>query len=83
MAVLAAVSVAVTLSFAQNSSAPHGRSLDLPGQITIAISLFALLYGVIQGADGGWASATVIGGFVVAVVFLVAFVFIERRVDRH
>jgi hypothetical protein len=37
---------------------------------------------VIQGADDGWGSARVIGGFVVAVVFMVIFVGIERRVDR-
>jgi MFS family permease len=82
MAVLAAVSAAITLAFAQNSSAPQGRSLDWPGQITIAISLFALLYGVIQGADSGWGSATVVGGFVVAALFMALFVIIERRVDR-
>jgi MFS family permease len=82
MAALAAISGAVTLAFAQNSSAPQGRSLDWPGQITIAVSLFALLYAVIQGADDGWSSATVVGGFVVAVVFMALFVMIERRVDR-
>jgi len=82
MAVLAVVSCVITLVSAQNSSAPLGRSLDWPGQITIAISLFALLYAVIQGADDGWGSLPVIGGFVVAVVFMVLFVAIERRVDR-
>ena len=82
MAVLAAASVAITVTFAQNSSAPQGRSLDWPGQITIAVSLFALLYGVIQGADDGWGSTRVVGGFVVAVVFMALFVVIERRVDR-
>ncbi|HZZ96713.1 MAG TPA: MFS transporter [Jatrophihabitantaceae bacterium] len=82
MAVLAAASAAITLTFAQNTSAPQGRSLDWPGQITIAISLFALLYGVIQGADSGWSSATVVGGFIVAAVFMALFVMIERRVDR-
>ena len=82
MAVIAAISAAVTMAFAQNSSAPQGRSLDWPGQITIAISLFALLYGVIQGADSGWGSATVVGAFVVAAVFMALFVAIERRVDR-
>src|SRR4051794_16016177 len=49
MAVLAVVSMVITLVFAQNSSAPLGRSLDWPGQITVAISVFALLYAVIQG----------------------------------
>jgi hypothetical protein len=80
--VLAAVSVVITLTSAQNSSSPQGRSLDWPGQITIAVSLFALLYAVIQGAEDGWGSAKVVGAFVVAVVFMVLFVAIERRVDR-
>ncbi|WGL51346.1 MFS transporter [Nocardioides sp. BP30] len=82
MAVLAAVSTAITLVAAQNSSSPVGRSLDWPGQITIAIALFALLFGVIQGAEDGWSSGRVIGSFVAAVVFMVAFVVIERRVDK-
>ena len=38
MAVMAAISVAITLSAAQNSSSPQGRSLDWPGQITIAVA---------------------------------------------
>src|SRR3954451_10685621 len=82
MAVLAALSAVVTLLRAQNSSSPVGRSLDWPGQITIAVALFALLYGVIQGAEDGWGSATVIGAFVLAAVGLALFVVIERRVDR-
>jgi MFS family permease len=82
MAVLAAVSAVITLTAAQNSSSPQGRSLDWPGQITIAVSLFALLYGVIQGADDGWGSRTVVGSFILAAVFMVVFVVIERRVDR-
>jgi len=82
MAVLAALSAVVTLLRAQNSSSPVGRSLDWPGQITIAVALFALLYGVIQGAEDGWGSATVIGAFVIAAVGLALFVVIERRVDR-
>jgi len=80
MAVLAAISVTTTLLWAANSSAPQGRALDIPGQITIAVALFALLYAVIQGADDGWTSGPVLGGFAVAVVFLVVFVLIELRV---
>jgi MFS family permease len=80
LAALAAISVATTLIAATNSAAPLGRSLDIPGQITIAVALFALLYAVIQGADNGWTSGPVLGGFAAAVVFLVVFVLIERRV---
>ncbi|GHF71055.1 MFS family permease [Amycolatopsis bartoniae] len=76
--VLALVSTAVAFA-ARNSSSPEGRSLDWPGQVTIAISLFALLFAVIQGATSGWSDPWVVGGFVLAVVFFVLFVLAERR----
>ncbi|MBV9794486.1 MAG: MFS transporter [Actinobacteria bacterium] len=76
---LALVSVAATALFAQNSSSPEGRSLDWGGQITVAIALFSLMFGVIQGSTAGWASAEVIIAFVVAAVFLVLFVLAENR----
>ena len=82
LAILAALSAAITFLFATNSSAPLGRALDIPGQITVAIGLFALLYAVIQGADDGWTNARVIGGFLLAIVFLGAFVMIELRVEK-
>lgn len=82
MAILALASTVLTMVVAQNSSAPAGRSLDWPGQITIAVALFALLYGVIQGASDGWTSPTVIAGFVIAVVFLALFVVVEQRVAK-
>jgi MFS family permease len=77
--VLAVISAVVSLLFAQNSSAPAGRSLDWPGQVTIAVALFALLYAVIQGPTSGWGSGLVITGFVLAVVFFGLFIAAERR----
>jgi MFS family permease len=80
VAVLAAASAVTSTLLAKNSSAPAGRSLDIPGQITIAITLFSLLFAVIQGPTSGWGSTEVIGGFIVAAVFFVAFIAVERRV---
>jgi MFS family permease len=77
--VLAAVSAVLAFVLAKDSKSPEGRSLDWPGQITIAVAAVALLFAVIQGPTSGWASIEVIGGFVVAAVFLVAFVLAERR----
>jgi len=77
--ILAVFSAALSIVTARNSSAPAGRSLDLPGQITIAVALFALLFGVIQGPTSGWGSGEVIAGFVVAVVAGLAFIWTERR----
>lgn len=79
VALLSLVSVAVSAAFAGNSSSPEGRSLDWPGQITVAVALFALMFAVIQGPTSGWGSPWVIGGFVVGVVFLGLFVMVENR----
>src|SRR5216683_1111793 len=76
---LALISAAVSLAVAKDSSAPAGRSLDWPGQVTIAIALFALLYAVIQGPTTGWGSGQVIAGFIIAAVFAVLFILAERR----
>lgn len=78
VAALAAVSLVVSWRLAENSSAPEGRSLDWPGQFTIAISLFALLFAIIQGPTSGWGSAEVVIGFVVFAVFITLFVIVER-----
>ncbi len=77
--VLALVVAVVSVAGAQNSSAPEGRSLDWPGQITIAVGIFSLLFAVIQGPTSGWDSPWVIGGFILAVVFLALFVVAENR----
>ncbi len=76
---IAVVSTIVSLVLAEDSSAPEGRSLDLGGQITVGIGLFALLYAVIQGPTDGWGSASVVVAFVIAAVFVALFVFAERR----
>ncbi|GAA3998521.1 MFS transporter [Streptomyces plumbiresistens] len=77
--VIAAVSAALSLARAQNSASPEGRSIDWPGQITAALGLFALMYAVIQGPESGWGSPQIVIAFLVAVVFLVLFVFAESR----
>jgi MFS family permease len=75
----ALISAVVSATAAENSSSPEGRSLDWPGQVTIAVALSALLYAVIQGPTDGWRSWTIVAGFGVAVVFLMLFVIAERR----
>ncbi|MGF7238999.1 MAG: MFS transporter [Frankia sp.] len=77
--VLAVGSAGVSAAFATNSSSPVGRSLDWPGQITVAVALFALLFAVIQGPTSGWGSGQVIGGFLLAAVTLALFILVESR----
>lgn len=79
VAILAAASALVSRLIAHDSSSPEGRSLDLGGQLTIGVGLFALLYAVIQGPTDGWGSAPVVTAFVCAAICLVLFVVAERR----
>lgn len=79
LAILAVVSGLISLWLAADSSAKRGRALDWPGQITIALSLFALLYAVIQGTADGFGSADVVTAFVAAAVLFAAFLRVESR----
>jgi MFS family permease len=76
---LALISAGVSRAAAADSSSPEGRSLDWPGQVTIAITLFALLFAVVQGPTSGWLSWQIFAGFTVAAIFLIIFVSVERR----
>jgi MFS family permease len=76
---LALISAVVSRTAAADSSSPEGRSLDWPGQVTIAIALFALLYAVVQGPTSGWFNWQVLAGFTVAAILLIIFVRLERR----
>ncbi|GAA3901761.1 MFS transporter [Streptomyces lacrimifluminis] len=55
------------------------RGLDRPGQLTIAVSLLALLYAVIEGAGDGYSEPHIVLAFVLAAASFVAFIVVERR----
>ncbi|MGP6170004.1 MFS transporter [Microbacterium sp. A204] len=78
IAAVAVVLVAISAS-TRDSSAPAGRRLDLPGQITFALGLIAVLYATVTAVDHGFAYWQVIAAYIIGVVLLVAFVIIELR----
>ncbi|WP_417563106.1 MFS transporter [Microbacterium sp.] len=79
--IIAAVAIAlVGISTAtRDSSAPAGRKLDIPGQVTFALGLIAVLYATVTAVDSGWTAPQVIGGYIVGAILLAAFVVIELR----
>jgi EmrB/QacA subfamily drug resistance transporter len=52
---------------------------DLAGQLTSAVGLFALTYGLIEANGYGWGSARIVAAFVISAAALVAFVLLERH----
>ena len=56
--------------------------LDFGGAITSTLGVTSLVYGFIRAAEEGWSDALTIGSFAAALVLLVAFAIIERRVSQ-
>lgn len=77
VALLAVVVGATTLS--DSRAAAHGRHLDWAGQITAAVAIVGLVYGVIEGGAGSFTQVRVVVALAAAVLGGAAFVVVERR----
>lgn len=58
------------------------QKLDIGGAVTLVAGMLLLVFTVVSAEEVGWASARTIGGFVVALALLAAFVVIERTVKE-
>ncbi|MBQ0826016.1 MFS transporter [Streptomyces tagetis] len=76
---VALVAVVISLRALPESRAPRAGRLDWPGQITAALAITALVYGVIEGGAGSFGDLQVVVALAVAVVSGVLFVVTERR----
>ncbi|WP_018683517.1 MFS transporter [Actinokineospora enzanensis] len=74
---VAALLLVPTLPESRN---PEAAGVDWPGTITFTTGLLLLITGFIEGPALGWAHPLVLGGFIGAVLLLVGFVLVERRV---
>ncbi|GAB2809265.1 MFS transporter [Actinocorallia aurea] len=80
--VIAAAVVSILITFkATDSAAPEGRKLDVPGQVTLAVGLVALLFAATQGSETGFADPKIVAATIAGVVLLAAFVVIELRAE--
>ncbi|MFF2956695.1 MFS transporter [Kitasatospora sp. NPDC057965] len=72
------VVLAVAAFLLPDSRAPHGRRLDWPGQISAAVTVTSVVYGVIEGGANGFGEPAVVAALVLSAVSAVAFVLVER-----
>jgi MFS family permease len=77
--VLALATAVFGLARSGESSAPDGRRLDVPGQVTGSVGIAAVTFSVISGGSAGWSAPITVAAFVVAAAGLVAFALVERR----
>src|SRR6266404_7444596 len=77
---IGALAVAAAYMFIDESrDTSREQRPDLAGQVTSALSLFALSYALIEANTYGWTSGRIVGSFAVAAVAMVSFIFLELR----
>src|SRR6266852_1679029 len=69
----------VALRLLVNHRAPERDPIDIPGVLTSALGLFALVYGFSNAATHSWGATATIVALVASPVLLTAFVVVERR----
>ena len=76
---IGAVLMAVAMTSLAGTRTGGRQSLDLTGAVTGTAGLAALIYGVMQSAGHGWASAQVLGPAGAGLLLLVVFTVVEAR----
>ena len=79
IAILAAI---LAIKFVHESKAQGDNSYDIPGVLTATAGLFTLTYGFHEAAIKGWSDSLTISFLLAAVVLLIVFVLIEKRVKN-
>lgn len=64
------------------SKDPTSPRLDLLGTVLVTAGLILVLYGIIEGPNNGWTSATILASFAIGAILLVAFALWELRTDH-
>src|ERR1700760_4738509 len=77
--VIAIPTTIVALRLLVNHAAPQRDPIDIPGVLTSALGLFALVYGFSNAETHSWGATVTIVALVASPVLLAAFVLIERR----
>jgi EmrB/QacA subfamily drug resistance transporter len=80
--VLCLLTAVVCLVWSAESTSQSGRRMDLWGQITFALGLILVLFGLVQGPESGWGVPSVVYSLIAGVVLLALFVVIETRVEH-
>ncbi len=82
MGPVAAVGIGVIALCVPTSRDDHAQAVDFPGLVLSAAFMLVLVYTIIEAPTYGWTAGRSAAGFVLAAVFLGAFVLAEFRTDH-
>lgn len=80
VALVGLAAMLITMFRSREATSPENRRMDLWGQITFALGLILVLFGLVQGPEVGWGTSYVIAAMVAGIVLLAAFIVIELNV---
>lgn len=73
------VALEMVRRFVTEARSANPRHIDWAGQSALALALLSLTYALIQAGKLGWGAPPILAAFALAVVLMLAFIFIERR----
>lgn len=76
---VALLTLALGVPYLQESRENHRTPIDLPGALTLAGGLSALIYGLVKAPEWTWGSPRTLGALGLAVVLIAAFLVVESR----
>jgi len=79
---LAAIALFLATVFMTESRDPTASGLDWKGSISFTLALSSFTFGIIQGPESGWSHPFVATLLIASIILFVAFVIIERSVER-
>ncbi|MGO2367312.1 MAG: MFS transporter [Serratia sp. (in: enterobacteria)] len=82
VSLLSAIALATGTRYMHESRDPAAAKLDWPGAVAFTLALTLLTYAIIQAPESGWNSHGIIALFCSALLSMLAFILIERRVRR-
>lgn len=75
-------SLLLTFAIIPRDTPQAGKTVDVPGLLTMTVFLVALLLALTQGQREGWTSSYIFTLFAIAIIFFVLFIAIERMVPH-
>lgn len=72
------LSVVMAVLFVRESRQERPEPLDLPGGVTLTLSIVSLVWALTHGQEDGWASVRTLGYIGLSVALLIVFVVIQR-----
>jgi EmrB/QacA subfamily drug resistance transporter len=79
---IAAVGLVATIPLVPESKAHGNTRYDVPGAVSVTLSLVSLVYGFTKAAEDGWSAGATIAFIAAGVALLAAFVAIELRTSH-